>query len=296
MTSSIVTTLLIEPGKASPTWRTGEWPGSRIPGSPLFRRGFRYCIRRQHHPHPGVCGRLGDGWSYQSDPALSAALRHGPGMVAGIASHGAGAARDFAGSDVHFSRRCRCQGGRCATGVLVLMTSGSIAVAMSSWRSVWRWPFVLIAIVFVYTTVMNIQERPEGIKIASFFIALTVGLSMTSRALRSTELRATEIEFDDYARQLIGSDPDGVHAAGGSQAQRGLRGDDYERWSGLRARAMLSQPMNCSIFLEIERVDASDFEGKLEVSGVQIGPHGVLRASSPAVPNAIAALLSSCRR
>ncbi len=43
--------------------------------------------------------------------------------------------------------------------------------------------------------------------------------------------------------------------------------------------------------MEIERVDASDFEGKLVVRGERIGTHSILRATSPAVPNAIAALL-----
>jgi hypothetical protein len=49
------------------------------------------------------------------------------------------------------------------------------------------------------------------------------------------------------------------------------------------------------IFLEIDRVDASDFEGKLLVRGDHVGPHCILRGSSPAVPNAIAALLIEIR-
>ena len=42
--------------------------------------------------------------------------------------------------------------------------------------------------IFLYTTVTNIYERPEGIKIASFFIAAIVVVSLSSRAIRSTEL------------------------------------------------------------------------------------------------------------
>ena len=41
----------------------------------------------------------------------------------------------------------------------------------------------MITAVFAYTTVVNIIERPEGIRIASFFIALTVVTSLVSRAL-----------------------------------------------------------------------------------------------------------------
>jgi hypothetical protein len=44
-------------------------------------------------------------------------------------------------------------------------------------------------------------------------------------------------------------------------------------------------------FLEIERGDASEFEETLRVTGGRLGRHSVLRATSPAVPNAAAALM-----
>src|SRR4029079_15420273 len=70
-----------------------------------------------------------------------------------------------------FRADVQAQGGAYATGVLFLMSSASIAVTVSVWRRMLRWPFLLISVVFVYTSVANIVERPEGIKIASFFIA-----------------------------------------------------------------------------------------------------------------------------
>src|SRR4029079_15303858 len=59
------------------------------------------------------------------------------------------------------------------------------------------------AIIFVYTTIQNIHERPEGIKIASFFILTIILASLFSRVWRSTELRVEKIELDDQARQFI---------------------------------------------------------------------------------------------
>jgi hypothetical protein len=45
------------------------------------------------------------------------------------------------------------------------------------------------------------------------------------------------------------------------------------------------------LFLEIRPGDASQFSELLTVEGLEIGGHRVLRCQSPAIPNAIAALL-----
>jgi hypothetical protein len=45
------------------------------------------------------------------------------------------------------------------------------------------------------------------------------------------------------------------------------------------------------LFLEIQPGDASEFSDILRVQGVEVGGHLILRSESPAIPNAIAALL-----
>ena len=45
------------------------------------------------------------------------------------------------------------------------------------------------------------------------------------------------------------------------------------------------------LFLEIQPGDASEFSDVLRVQGVEVGGHLILRSKSPAIPNAIAALL-----
>src|SRR5215217_61999 len=74
------------------------------------------------------------------------------------------------------------QAGAYATGVLVLMGSAAVAVSLAMWRrgEPMRWAFLLISLIFLYTTVINVLEQPEGIKIASFFIGAIVFTSLTS--------------------------------------------------------------------------------------------------------------------
>src|SRR6185437_6429284 len=102
-----------------------------------------------------------------------------------------------------FHANVDAQGGAYATGVLVLITSAALAVTISSWTTRLRLPFLLVAVVFVYTTVLNIYERPEGIKIATFFIVTMVSTSLISRALRSTELRIKSVTLDEKASALL---------------------------------------------------------------------------------------------
>lgn len=109
-----------------------------------------------------------------------------------------------------FKADVNAQGGAYATGVLMLMASGSIASLVDVWRrSKGAWherlsvPFLLISIIFVYTTAANVIEKPDGIKIASFFIAAVIVSSLASRFMRSTELRLEGIDFVDQQSRFL---------------------------------------------------------------------------------------------
>ena len=81
---------------------------------------------------------------------------------------------------------------------------GSIAVTIAIRRRGQNWiPYLLIALIFIYTTIQNIHERPEGIKIASFFILAIILSSFISRVWRTTELRVERVEVDDLAREFL---------------------------------------------------------------------------------------------
>ena len=192
---------------------------------------------------------------------------------------------------VLFKADVDAQGGAYATGVLVLITSAAAAVTISVWnKGALRWAFALITAVFIYTTVLNIFERPEGLKISSMFIAAIVVVSVFSRAMRSTELRVTSVEMDDKAKELLALDEDQViHLVAHRprvQTAEALDVIDEE----VRRFHFLGPEERLYIF-EVEPSDASDFAECLKVSGLTLGRHTVLKASSPVIANALAALL-----
>ncbi|HJQ30920.1 MAG TPA: hypothetical protein VJ866_02000 [Pyrinomonadaceae bacterium] len=185
------------------------------------------------------------------------------------------------------------QGGAYATGVLVLMSSAAIAVTLSVWRRGRRWiPFLLIALVFLYTTVQNVHERPEGIKIASFFILTIIVTSFMSRVWRTTELRVESVELDETAREFI-QDLIDKNCQIRIVANRRDTGDANEyRFKEREKRVDNHIPTRDPvIFFEVTPGDASEFTGALHVRGVDVDGYRVLRSESPAVPNAIAAFL-----
>jgi hypothetical protein len=110
-----------------------------------------------------------------------------------------------------FDAEVEAQGGAYATGVLVLMFSASVAVAlalgsearqMTAGRGrvlAHRSLFWVVTAVFGYTLVDNVIERPDGVIIASAFIAGVLVLSAASRYRRATELRVSSLTFADEA-------------------------------------------------------------------------------------------------
>jgi hypothetical protein len=188
------------------------------------------------------------------------------------------------------------QGGAYATGVLFVITSAAVAVALSMHRRRHHRAtvaFALVAGIFIYTTIVNIIERPEGIKIASCFIAAILIVSFASRAVRSFELRAGVVEFDAVALQIINA-IDGTTSVIANEPDQRDRREYAEKEAFTRALAHLSadEPV---IFLEVTVTDPSDFESDLCIRGEYRFGYRVLRVSSSNVANTIAAVLLAIR-
>ena len=183
------------------------------------------------------------------------------------------------------------QGGAYATGVLVLMTSAAIAVTLAARRNNGNWlPYLVIALVFVYTTIQNIHERPEGIKIASFFILTIILASLFSRVWRSTELRVERIELDDKARQFIKDAAKGTIRIIANRKDKG-DADEYANKEEEKRTSNHIPGGEPILFFEVTPGDASEFAGTLSIRGENVDGYRILRTESPAVPNAIAAFL-----
>jgi len=193
-----------------------------------------------------------------------------------------------------FNADVDAQGGAYATGVLVLMTSAATAVTLAARRRNQRGrmiAFGLISLVFTYTTLDNVAERPDGVKIATCFILAILVVSFLSRLYRAFELRVSHIEADEMAQgflrecgrreiRLVANEPDSR---------------DSREYSEKIAQILADNDMADDrdvIFVEVTVTDASDFETDLEVHGeVLHHRYRVLSMASSSVPSALAAML-----
>lgn len=101
-----------------------------------------------------------------------------------------------------FDANVDAQGSAYATGVLALMLSASLAVAMATWRetsglkikSVYFWG---VTVIFTYTFIDNIIVKPDGLIIGGAFILIILIVGIVYRWHRSLEFRVENIMFQN---------------------------------------------------------------------------------------------------
>jgi hypothetical protein len=197
---------------------------------------------------------------------------------------------------VAFGADVNAQAGAYATGILAMMVSGAVAVTISALRRRQRVAtagFGVLTAVLLYALVKNVIDKPDGLMISGLFIVGIIAVSLISRVSRTTELRADRIEFDPTARQYI-TDSLAHDGALNLIAHRRQPGADAAEYADKEREQRGSNPVPGTadvLFLEIDVVDPSTFSEVLEVRGVEVDGHRVLRADAPAGPNAIAAIL-----
>ena len=195
---------------------------------------------------------------------------------------------------IGFRADVNAQAGAYATGILAMMVSAALAVTVASRRaksSRGTFGFGVVTLIFAYALIANVVEKPDGLVISVAFILGIVVVSIISRVSRTTELRADNITFDKAAKAFIDE------AARGGElhiiANKRQAGDAAEyRDKECEQRAANPIPHDARVvFLEVDIADHSDFSTDLNVRGVNIGSHRVLKVDSPVVPNALAAIL-----
>ncbi|MET7763283.1 amino acid transporter [Streptomyces sp. NPDC005393] len=190
------------------------------------------------------------------------------------------------------------QGGAYATGVLVLITSAAIAVTIAARRARqrgWTTAFGAISVVFLYTTAVNVIERPDGVKIGACFITGIMAVSLLSRVARAFELRVTSVTFDPMAERFV---RDIAHRRIRFIANKPEARDlaEYrEKLHQIREDNDIPADEDM-IFVEVTVADPSEFESELQVHGeVAHGRYRVLTLQHATVANALAALLLQVR-
>ena len=296
ITSSFVTTLLIEPAKFQP-------------GGPANGRALAYLA----HTYLGdVFGTVYDLstisilW-FAGASAMAGLLNIVPRYLPryGMAPNWARATRPLVlvytfvalVVTILFKANVEAQGGAYATGVLVLMSSAAFAVTLAAYQRRSRPKtvmFGLITLVFFYTTIVNIIERPDGVKISAFFIGAIILTSLFSRIWRSTEIRSDAVEVDELATQFIATESQHTIRLIAHRS-RGDNSDEYFYKEQEIRNDNTIPDQSPVLFLEVKISDASEFEEKIMVRGFEIDGYRVLRVQSPAVPNAIAAVLLHIR-
>jgi hypothetical protein len=200
---------------------------------------------------------------------------------------------------IAFNADVNAQAGAYATGVLAMMVSGSIAVTISAFKRGNRRSgagFALLSLILLYALGANVVEKPDGLTISLFFILGIVAISLVSRVARTTELRADLIRFDENTRRFIADslDYDGALNLIANRRQTGDNREYAEKEFEQRGQNAVPGTADV-IFLEIDIIDPSNFGGTLDVHGVEVDGHRILRVESPAAPNAIAAILLALR-
>ncbi|MFI2640777.1 hypothetical protein [Streptomyces sp. NPDC018610] len=197
-----------------------------------------------------------------------------------------------------FDANVDAQGGAYATGVLVLITSAAIAVTIAARKAGqrnWTIGFGVISAVFLYTRVMNVIERPDGVKIGACFIAGIILVSLLSRLARAFELRVTNVTLDPMAERFIRDMASRKMRFIANEPGHRDKAQYRDKIEQIRADNDMPEQEDF-VFVEVTVTDPSEFEAGLTVRGeVLHDRYRVLTLESASIPNALAALLVHAR-
>lgn len=126
------------------------------------------------------------------------------------------------------------QGGAYATGVLVLITSAAVAVTIAARRAGergWTIGFGVISAVLLYTTAVNVVERPDGVKIGACFIAGIMALSLLSASPASSSCASRTWNSTTWRSGSSATPRTARSASSPTSPTTGTRPSTARRWS-----------------------------------------------------------------
>jgi hypothetical protein len=151
-----------------------------------------------------------------------------------------------------------------ATGVLALITSACVATVIEKWRTKTgtfggriAWPYIFVTLVFVYTTLAVIFEKPAGLMISLCFIVTIMVTSFVSRILRSRELRFAGFRMADAESKLLWDTIRHLELTVLVPHRPGRR-TLQEKEHSIRREHRIPRDLMV-VFVEVEKADASDF-------------------------------------
>ncbi|MFF7128524.1 amino acid transporter [Streptomyces sp. NPDC008240] len=197
-----------------------------------------------------------------------------------------------------FDANVDAQGGAYATGVLVLISSAAIAVTIAARKAGqrgWTVTFAIISVVFLYTTVVNVIERPDGVKIGACFIVGIIMVSLLSRLARAFELRVTHVSMDPMAERFVRDMASRKIRFIANEPDRRDKAEYRDKIEQIRADNEMPE-QDDFVFVEVTVTDPSEFEAGLTVRGeVLHNRYRILTLESSSIPNALAAMLLHVR-
>jgi hypothetical protein len=108
--------------------------------------------------------------------------------------------------------------------------------------------------------------------------------------MRSTELRVQGVKADAAAERFLKEVSHSPIRIIANRPDTGLP-DEYAHKLREAQESHHLPPETRVLFVEVHPTDASEFSDVMKVEGASVVNHHVLRCASPAIPNAIAALL-----
>ncbi len=203
---------------------------------------------------------------------------------------------------VWFKAKVDDQRGAYATGVLVLIACAAVVTALdkklafdhsSDGRRFLRFLdlayYVVVALIFVTTTLAVAMRSPSGLAIAFCFIVAVLAMSILSRAWRADELRTIGFEFKDEQSKFLWNSlrltdfPILVPF-------RPIRETYVEKEAEIRADHQLSPELDL-VFLDVNVDDPSDFFQTLNIEVVRENNRCIIRVTGGvSVAHAIAAV------